>query len=176
VTNFDEVVTSGIITETEAYAGVSDKASHAFGSRRTPRTEVMYMKGGVAYVYLCYGVHHLLNVITNQEDVPHGVLIRAVEPLEGIEHMLKRRNRKEVQPMLTAGPGAMSQALGIKTSFTGCSLQGPSIRIEDRKITVDPEDIVTATRVGVGYAKEDAYLPYRFFLRNNPYVSKAKGL
>jgi len=176
VTEFDGVHTAGMITETEAYAGAIDKASHAFGNRRTRRTEVMYNHGGVAYVYLCYGIHHLFNVVTNLQDVPHAILIRAVEPLEGIQIMLERRGKDILQPSLTAGPGAMSMALGIHSSHTGLSLLGPEIFIEDRGIKINKKDIVASTRVGVAYAQDDAYLPYRFYIKDNKYVSKGKGL
>jgi DNA-3-methyladenine glycosylase len=176
VTNINGVHTAGMIVETEAYAGVADKASHAHGDRRTRRTEVMYGHGGVAYVYLCYGIHHLFNVVTNVKDTPHAILIRAIEPLEGIEHMLERRGKERVQPSLTAGPGAMSAALGITTQLTGTSLQGPEIYIEDRGIKIRKGDIAEATRVGVAYAMDDALRPYRFFIKGNAFVSKGKGL
>ncbi len=176
VTCFDGVVTSGMITETEAYAGPGDRASHAFGGRRTNRTETMYAPGGVAYVYLCYGIHHLFNVVTNLQDTPHAVLIRAIEPLEGIDDMLARRNKTGLSPSLTAGPGALSAALGIHTRHSGLALSGPEILIEDRDIKIRKQDIVAATRVGVAYAREDALRPYRFYIRDNKYVSKGKGL
>jgi DNA-3-methyladenine glycosylase len=176
VTNIDGMYTSGLIVETEAYAGAADRASHAHGNRRTKRTEIMFGQGGMAYVYLCYGIHHLFNVVTNVRDVPHAVLIRAVEPLEGIEHMLERRGKEKLTPSLTAGPGAMSMALGIHTSQTGKSLLDNEIYIEDRGFRIPSKDIVPGTRVGVAYAREDAYLPYRFFIRGNKYVSKGKGL
>lgn len=176
VTNFEGQYTSGLIVETEAYRGAADKASHAFGNRRTNRTEVMYGHGGVAYVYLCYGIHHLFNVVTNIEDVPHAILVRAVEPLEGIDIMLERRRKEKLQPNLTAGPGAMSEALGIKTKHTGLNLQGPEIYIEDRGIKIPLSQLISATRVGVAYAQEDALLPYRFYIKDNKYVSKGKGL
>jgi DNA-3-methyladenine glycosylase len=176
VTRFDGVLTSGIIVETEAYAGVTDKASHAYGGRNTARTSVMYMQGGVSYVYLCYGIHHLFNVVTNVEGIPHAVLIRAIEPLEGIDAMLLRRKLDKVKPSLTAGPGAMSQALGITTKHTAIFLQSPELHIEDRGIIVGNDDIVASTRVGVAYAAEDALLPYRYSLKGNPYVSRGKGL
>ena len=176
VTNFDGLRTSGIIVETEAYAGVGDKASHAYGGRRTTRTETMYSEGGVAYVYLCYGIHHLFNVVTNVHGIPHAVLIRAIEPLEGIDIMLERRRKEKLSPILTAGPGAMSEALGIKTSHTMADLTGGDIHIEDIGIKVKKADIIAGTRVGVAYAQEDAYLPYRFWIRGNKYVSKGKGL
>jgi DNA-3-methyladenine glycosylase len=176
VTNFEDCKTSGIIVETEAYAGAADKASHAFANKRTNRTEIMYRHGGVAYVYLCYGIHHLFNVVTNVEHIPHAILIRAIEPLEGIECMLERRGKEKLLPSLTAGPGAMSMALGIHTRHTGLSLSGPEIYIEDRNFKIKKADVVAATRVGVAYAQDDAMLPYRFYLKDNKYVSKGKGL
>lgn len=175
VTNFGGVLTAGIIVETEAYAGVTDKASHAYGGRRTPRTEVMYMQGGTAYVYLCYGIHHLFNVVTNVRDVPHAVLIRAVEPVAGVDLMLDRRGKEHLQPSLTAGPGAMSVALGIHTAHTGLSLLGGEVYIEEGG-KIKEMQIVAATRVGVAYAMDDALRPYRFYLKDNKYVSKGKGL
>jgi DNA-3-methyladenine glycosylase len=176
VTDFDGVRTSGMIVETEAYAGIADKASHAYNNRRTKRTEIMYTNGGACYVYLCYGIHHLFNVVTNVDDVPHAVLLRAVEPLEGVDMMLARRKKKQAAYTLTAGPGAMSEALGIHTSQTGTSLLDGPISIEDHGIKISPKHIVAATRVGVAYAAEDALLPYRFYIAGNPYVSKGKGL
>lgn len=175
VTEINGIRTAGMIVETEAYAGPVDRASHAFGGRRTARTEVMYSHGGVAYVYLCYGIHHLFNVVTNVRDTPHAILIRAIEPLEGIDEMMKRRGKNKLTPSLTAGPGALSMALGISTSHTGASLQGPEIFIEEG-IKINKKDIVAATRVGVAYAQEHALLPYRFFIRGNKYVSKGKGV
>lgn len=175
VTDFEGERTSGMIVETEAYAGVEDKASHAYGGRRTARSETMYNRGGVAYVYLCYGIHHLFNVVTNAEDIPHAVLIRAVEPMEGVDIMLARRGKHKLTPQLTAGPGAMSRALGINTGHTGLSLN-THIFIEDRGIKMRQLDIVAGTRVGVAYAQEHAYLPYRFWIKGNPYVSRGKGL
>jgi len=176
VTTFGGEVTSGMIVETEAYAGVTDKASHAHGGRRSARTEIMYRHGGTAYVYLCYGIHHLFNVVTNKQDVPHAILIRGLEPLEGIGTMLMRRGFDKMKPSLTAGPGALSQALGIHTMQSGSSLHGPDIYIEDRGIKISKSNIIAATRVGVAYAMDDALRPYRFYVKGNPYVSKGKGL
>lgn len=164
VTEIDGHKTSGIVTETEAYAGVTDKASHAYGGRRTKRTEVMYMQGGTAYVYLCYGIHHLFNIVTHESGTPHAVLIRAIEPVDGLEIMLQRRKMSKLSPALTSGPGALSQALGIRTAMTGLSLFGNSLNIEDRPPILET-DIVSATRIGVNYAGEDALLPYRFYIR-----------
>lgn len=173
VTELDGVRTSGIITETEAYAGVGDKASHAWNNRRTKRTEVMYQPGGVAYVYLCYGIHYLFNVITHVADVPHAVLIRAIEPVDGIE-MMKLRYGK-TPPLFTAGPGSLSKALGINSALNGERLTGNKVWIEEAGEI--PEDkILTGSRVGVSYAGDDAYLPYRFSIKDNKWVSKGKGL
>lgn len=153
-------VTAGIIVETEAYAGITDRASHAWGGRRTARTEVMYRAGGAAYVYLCYGIHHLFNVVTNAEDIPHAVLIRSVVPFEGTEHMLRRRKRNAD----FRGPGKVSQGLGIDCIHTGLSLLGNTIWIEDRGIVTEPARIHVTPRIGVDYAGPDASLPYRFII------------
>jgi DNA-3-methyladenine glycosylase len=176
VTKFDGIETAGMIVETEAYAGAGDKASHAYGGRRTNRTQTMYAQGGTAYVYLCYGIHHLFNVVTNVADVPHAVLIRGLEPLEGIDMMMARRRKEALAPALTAGPGALSQAMGIFTSHSGMKLFGPEMYIEDRGIKLNSKDILAGTRVGVAYAQEDGLLPYRFSIKGNRYVSKGKGL
>ena len=160
-TKLNGQVTKAIITETEAYAGVSDKASHAYGGRRTKRTEPLYARGGTAYVYLCYGIHHLFNVVTNKTGTPHAVLIRAGNSLEGRE-LMRTRNKRHSDKTLLTGPGSLSQALGITTELTGSSLLGDQIWIEDRKIAVAAEDITAGPRVGIDYAEEDATRPYRF--------------
>lgn len=164
-TRFSGQTTAALITETEAYAGSSDRASHAYGNRRTKRTEPLFAAGGIAYVYLCYGIHHLFNVVTNEADVPHAVLIRAAAPLQGIDIMLYRRSRSEADKALLAGPGSTAQALGIDTVHSGISLSGSQIWIEDRNTVVKPGSIVAGPRVGVDYAAEDASLPYRFILK-----------
>ena len=174
-TNFHGKLTSGIIVETEAYAGVTDKASHAYGGRRTKRTDIMYTPGGTAYVYLCYGIHHLFNVVTNVEGVPHAVLIRAVQPLDGIDIMLSRRNLKNISNRLTAGPGILSQAMGISVHISGQSLLDKQIWIENRENNNPLKDfnIISSPRVGVQYAGKDASNPWRFQVENNPWVSPA---
>ena len=164
ITNFNGAISAGIITETEAYAGINDRASHAFGGRRTARTEIMYATGGTAYVYLCYGIHHLFNVVTNQKDIPHAVLIRALKPIEGMDVILKRRKQKETSNKLSSGPGTLSQALGIQTSHSGENLLGNKIWIEDRGINFPDIEIIKSPRIGVDYAGADALLPYRFFV------------
>lgn len=162
ITNINGTITSGIITETEAYAGVVDRASHAYGGRRTNRTETMYAAGGISYVYLCYGIHHLFNVVTNVKEVPHAVLIRNIQPLKGLETILERRRKKKVDKTLSTGPGTMSEALGIKTLHNGFDLTGDTIWIEDAGITIANETVKITPRIGVDYAGEDAKLPYRF--------------
>ncbi|MGH2645695.1 MAG: DNA-3-methyladenine glycosylase, partial [Chitinophagaceae bacterium] len=114
--------TSGIIVETEAYLGEIDRASHAYGLRRTARTEVMFGEGGLAYVYLCYGIHYLFNVVVSPKDIPHAILIRGLEPVEGIDVMLERCNKAKLDRTLTSGPGSLTRALGITTRETGISL------------------------------------------------------
>ncbi len=163
-THFDGQITAGIITETEAYCGVNDKASHAYGDRRTKRTEIMYGPGGVSYVYLCYGIHHLFNVVTNKAETPHAVLVRAVKPIEGIDTILQRRKKSKVDTTTSGGPGTLSQALGIRTEHNGIDLQGNTLWIEDRGIVVPEKEIIAGPRVGVDYAEEDALLPYRFIV------------
>ena len=155
-------ITAGIITETEAYAGVNDKASHAYGGRRTQRTEIMYSEGGTAYVYLCYGIHHLFNVVTNQKDIPHAVLIRAIKPFDGTRLILKRRKKEVLDSRICGGPGIVAQGLGIRTSHTGETLLGNKIWIEERGIKISNQDITKSPRIGVDYAGADALLPYRF--------------
>ncbi|WET50192.1 DNA-3-methyladenine glycosylase [Chryseobacterium indologenes] len=171
-TNIDGEITAGIIVETEAYHGVSDKASHAYGGRRTDRTETLYNQGGISYVYLCYGIHHLFNVVTSVEDDPHAVLVRAVEPLIGKEIMEMRRNMPASKAAISAGPGSAAKALGIDRSFNKKDLNGSDIWIEDHGIHYSSDTIVAGPRIGVAYAQEDALLPWRFFVNGNKYVSK----
>ena len=168
-TKINGIVTAGIITETEAYAGIRDRASHAYNDRRTARTEVIYAKGGTAYVYLCYGVHHLFNVVTNKENIPHAVLVRAIKPFVGTEIIFKRRKKMLRQAQhdsqlknICKGPGTISQGLGIRVSHTGENLLGKIIWIEDKGIKVRKSDIIKNPRIGVDYAGADALLPYRF--------------
>jgi len=166
------VLTGGIIVETEAYNGITDKASHAYGNRYTSRTAPMYQAGGIAYVYLCYGIHYLFNVVTGRENNPQAVLIRGIEPLEGKEIMLERRNMTRVLPRITAGPGALAKALGIDKQLNAKILTGNEIWIEDSTISHHDSQIVASPRIGVAYAQEHAFLPWRFYVKGNPYVSK----
>lgn len=174
VTTFDGMLTAGRIVETEAYNGVADKASHAWNGRRTNRTEIMYAMGGTSYVYLCYGIHHLFNIVTNVQDSPHAVLIRGVEPITGVDVMLKRVGKQKADFTLTRGPGNVSKALGIYTHHTGIDLQKGEIFVVDDGYRLKKAQIMATPRIGVDYAGEDAQLPYRFIIKDNPYVSGKK--
>ncbi|MDB5196515.1 MAG: 3-methyladenine glycosylase [Flaviaesturariibacter sp.] len=170
VTDWGEGKTSGRIVETEAYNGTIDKASHA-SKGRTKRTEVMFGRGGVAYVYLCYGLHQMFNIVTNVDGEPNAVLIRAVEPLEGIEIMLERTGKKTLDASLTRGPGNVGKAFGFHTSQCGLSLAGEELFIADDGFRLPEDALGISPRIGVDYAGKDALLPYRFFLKGNWFVS-----
>ncbi|MCS6917531.1 MAG: DNA-3-methyladenine glycosylase [Chitinophagales bacterium] len=174
VTRLNGQRTAGIITETEAYAGIDDSASHAYCGHRTPRNEVMYWIGGTAYVYINYGLHHLFNVVTNREGIPHAVLIRSIEPVEGLERMLERRGKKEVSYSLTTGPGNAARALGITKDLNGMDLLGSILWIEDRGLVVPAEAIAVTPRIGIDGCGKDRLKPYRFFIRNSRWVSGQK--
>lgn len=168
----DAPLTSGVITETEAYCSRGDKACHANNNTRTDRTETMYRAGGIAYNYLCYGIHHLFNVVTNVENKADAVLIRAVQPLDGKNKMLQRRNKQDINPSLTAGPGRLTQALAITTGLNGTDLTQNTIWIEDREIAFSKSVLVATERVGVDYAGEDAKLPWRFYPQESKWISQ----
>lgn len=170
VTKWEGITTAGRIVEVEAYNGIVDKASHASGGRRTARNEIMYADGGVAYVYLCYGIHHLFNVVTNTKDTPHAILIRALEPIKGVDVMCERMKRN-FDTSLTRGPGNLSKALGINTGHTGYSLQSKELFIADDGFVYKKNEIISSPRIGVDYAGDDALLPYRFYVKGNPFVS-----
>ncbi|MGN8226171.1 DNA-3-methyladenine glycosylase [Gracilimonas sp. BCB1] len=171
-TNFDGVQTAGVIVETEAYNGRTDRACHAYPDVRTSRTETIYGPPGYAYVYLCYGIHHLFNVVTNREGLADAILIRAIQPIEGEEIMVKRRGKNKLQPVITNGPGKLSQAMGITTSNNECDLLGDIIWIEDRGIEFAEKEIEASPRIGVDYAGEDAKLPWRFTVKGSRWISK----
>ena len=171
VTSHNGAITSGVISETEAYAGITDGASHAFGNRRTRRTETMFRAGGIAYIYLCYGVHSLFNIVTNEEGVPHAVLIRGIIPLDGKEVMAERTGKHVIVDGDGSGPGRVTRLLGLHYSQDGSDLvermsgHNMQILIEDRNLKILPEEIRITARIGVDYAGEDALLPYRFVLK-----------
>lgn len=161
---------SGMIVETEAYYGVTDKAAHSYGGRRTARNEVTYGIGGHAYVFFVYGMYYQLNFVTGPLDDPHVVLIRALEPVEGIEIMRARRGPMK-DKNLTSGPGKLCIALGIDRSLNGADLTADKIWLEDHK-TFSRDDIAAGKRIGIDYAAEDAEKPWRFWVKGNTYVSK----
>lgn len=163
----DGVTTSGVIVETEAYCGRNDKACHAY-LKRTKRTQIMYGQGGFAYVYLCYGIHNLFNIVTNQEGLADAILVRAIEPVDGVQTMEKRRSMK-LSANLTSGPGKLSEALSISLKDYGSDLTKHNIWIEDNS---NHHEIIETTRIGIDYAGEDANLPWRYYIKDNKYVSK----
>ena len=172
VTRFEGCITSARIVEAEAYNGVDDRASHAYGRRFTQRTKVMYAAGGHAYVYLCYGIHQMFNVVAGEAGHPLAILIRGGEPVGGIETMLMRRHMKTLTPAITNGPGKIAAALGLHTRHTGMSLQSPELFIADDGYTVDHSAVMATPRIGVDYAGEDALLPYRYIIKDNPFAGK----
>jgi DNA-3-methyladenine glycosylase len=172
-TNINGKYTAGIIVETEAYSGRGDQACHAHQGRFTKRTSIMYEEGGLAYVYLCYGIHHLFNVVTNNKGQADAVLVRAIEPVAGIDIMLERRQKEIYDYRLTAGPGSMSQALGITKRLYGSDLFNDEIWIEEDK-SILPPHIQADVRVGIDYAGSDALKPWRFYLKGNRFVSRVK--
>lgn len=161
---------SGMIVETEAYLGIEDKAAHSYGNRRTKRTETMFAVGGTVYIFLIYGMYFQFNVVVGKIDVPHAVLIRAVEPLENIEIMRERRgNMKDAN--LTSGPGKLCIALGIDKTLNNESLLGEKVWLEEGRKVLTGE-IASGKRVGIDYAEEFAEKPWRFRLKNNLFVSQ----
>ena len=170
VTNWNNEYTSGRIVETEAYAGEIDMASHAWKGR-TKRTEVIFGEGGKAYVYLCYGIHQMFNIVTNTEGVPHAILIRAVEPMEGIDIMLRRTKKSKADLTLGRGPGNVGKAFGFHTSQCGHLVGSKELYIADDGFKVTPAMIGTSPRIGVDYAGEHAEWHYRYYIKGNAYVS-----
>lgn len=172
VTNMEGIVTSGRIVETEAYVAISDKASHSYNGKRTARNEHMYSPAGTAYIYICYGMHQMLNVVTNEKDIPDAVLIRALEPMKGVEDMLIRTKKPVLDNTLTKGPGNVGKALGINKQHSGLLLLDDVISIyEDKDSAIAEENIGVSKRIGIDSAGEDALLPYRFYIRGNKFVS-----
>ena len=169
----DGTKTSGIIVETEAYRGPQDRASHAYGGRRTNRTETMYGIGGTAYVYFVYGMYNQFNVVTNVNEIPHAVLVRALEPLDGIELMRKRRPGQSDRN-LTSGPGKLCIALGIDRTHDRADLLGDDIWIEEGR-GVSRSSIASGPRIGIDYAEEWIDRPWRFWIKNNPFVSRRRS-
>ena len=161
---------SGMIVEAEAYLGVDDRAAHSHGGRRTARNEVMYAGGGHVYVFFIYGMYYQLNMVTGPADHPHAILIRAVEPVEGIEIMRDRRGAMK-DTNLTSGPGKLAIAFGVTRELNGADLTGDRIWLEEfRKFP--KKEIEAGRRIGIDYAGIDAELPLRFWLKGNAFVSR----
>ncbi len=172
VTRIQGQITAGLIVETEAYSW-RERGCHAYNQKRTARNEVMFGPGGRAYVYLCYGIHHLFNVVTNEAERAEAVLVRAIEPADGIDIMLRRTDSERLN-RLTSGPGKLTRALGISRQHNGYSLLGDNIWLEDG-VVLKPRMIDASPRIGIGYAGEDARLPWRFTVRGNSWVSVPPG-
>jgi DNA-3-methyladenine glycosylase len=170
-TKFNGVITSARIVETEAYVGITDKASHSYNGKRTTRNEHMYAAPGIAYVYICYGMHHLFNVVTNKINTPDAVLIRAAEPLQGIDIMLKRTGKKKSDNTLTKGPGNVAKALGIFKEHSGLHLRGHSIIIHEDDYAIEKKLMGASKRIGVESSGAAALYPYRFYIKGNKFVS-----
>lgn len=169
ITNIQGKRTSGIIVETEAYS-YKERGCHAFKGKMTERNKIMFGKGGFAYVYLCYGVHQLFNVVTNKQNKPEAVLIRALQPLEGTEWMTQRMQTDSLT-RITSGPGKLTKALGIDRTLNGKDLITSEVCIREG-VKVNNKQIVTATRIGIDYAGPDAKLLWRFYIKDNNWISR----
>lgn len=161
---------AGIITEVEAYLGVKDKAAHSYGDRRTSRTEVMYEEGGHAYIYFIYGMYHCFNVVTQKKEIPEAVLVRALEPTEGIELMKKFRQKENLKD-LTTGPGKLAEALHLTRDLNGVLLDSKDLFIEDAPV-ISKKLIVRKPRIGVDYAGAHALHPLRYYIKNSNFISR----
>ena len=170
-TNVNGIITAGMIVETEAYSW-KEKGCHAYGAKKTDRNSVMFEKGGHTYVYLCYGMHHLFNIVTNEAEIPEAVLIRAVQPVHGIDEMMMRRGKLKNDFHLTSGPGKLTKALGIDRKLNGKFLLGNEVWVEDIGNRITSRNIAATPRIGIDYAGEDALLPWRFTLNGNDWISK----
>ncbi|MFC7393544.1 DNA-3-methyladenine glycosylase [Scopulibacillus cellulosilyticus] len=173
----DQGTTSGVIVETEAYMGPEDRAAHSFGGKRTKRTEIMYGEAGFAYIYLIYGMHLCLNIVSGPKEKPEAILIRALEPTDGIDLMCKRR-KILTQPLtlskkklLTNGPGKLTKAMGITMSLYGHHLTQPPLSLSDSNYQLCDSEIASGPRININYAQEAIDYPWRFWIKDNPFVS-----
>ncbi len=171
VTNFNGLITTGRIVETEAYAGLTDRASHSYGGKRTARNEHMYAGAATAYVYICYGMHHLFNVVCNEKNIPDAVLIRAVEPLTGIAVMQARTGKLKAGNSLTKGPGNAAKALGISKIHSGINLLKDEVYLADDGYTIEAKSIGISKRIGIDGTGDAVLKPFRFYVKGNPFVS-----
>ena len=163
-------VTGGLIVETEAYSW-KERGCHAYNNRMTARNEVMFRDGGLAYVYLCYGIHQMFNVVTNREGQADAVLIRALEPVKGIDEMMKRTGAPNPK-RITSGPGKLTRALGIDRNLNGISLTSKSLWLADLGPTIKKKDIIESPRIGIDYAGKDALLPWRYTIADSPWITQ----
>lgn len=166
------VLCGGIIVETEAYCGPLDRGSHAFNGRRTPRNETMYGPGGIVYMYICYGIHDMLNIVSGTEGMSHAILIRAIEPVAGLEAMRERRNIFNNDTKLCQGPGSLAKAMGLSKVHNGLDLQKDVIWIEDKGLAYPKEEIIASARVGMNFEGPYKTIPWRFYIKGNPNVSR----
>lgn len=176
-TSFDNVITSGMIVETEAYRAPDDKACHAYQNRLTARTKTMFEPGGTLYVYISYGIHRMINVVTSTEGKAHAILIRAIEPISGIPHMIERRGQSRVRLETLNGPGKAAQAFGVDIGHDGLPLtqKESGIWIEESGVVVSRIDIQVGPRVGMSiHTGKDAHRPWRFYIKENKWVSRPK--
>ncbi len=169
VTNLAGKRSGGIIVETEAYS-FRERGCHAFGNKMTNRNKTMFETGGVGYVYLCYGIHQMFNVVTNKQGAADAVLVRALEPVEGEVWMLTRMKTTSMK-RITSGPGKLTKALGIDRTFDGKYLSSAQLWIEEG-VKVVKNQIIACARIGIDYAGDDARLPWRFSIQDNPWLSK----
>ncbi len=168
----DGSLTGGIIVETEAYRGPDDRGSHAYNDKRTPRNEMMYSAGGVAYMYICYGIHDMLNIVTGAHGISHAALIRAIEPIEGLDIMRARRGIFNQDRRLCQGPGALAKALGLTKLHNGADLQGDDVWLTDEGITYSDDEVIASARVGMNFDGPYKTIPWRFYVRGNQFVSR----
>lgn len=168
----DGKLTGGIIVETEAYRGPDDRGSHAHNNRRTPRNEMMYSAGGVAYMYICYGIHDMLNIVTGTDGMSHAALIRAIEPTEGLDTMRIRRGINDQDRRLCQGPGALAKALGLTKLHNGADLQGDAIWLSDEGTIYNDDQVVASARIGMNFDGPYKTIPWRFYVKGNPFVSR----
>lgn len=164
ITNINGIKTGGIITETEAYSEI-EKGCHAYNKRKTERTKIMFEQGGLSYVYFCYGMHYLFNIVSGKKDIAQAVLVRAIQPTIGIDEILRRRDMSKVDKNLTNGPAKVCQALAITKTQYGIELTSDKIWLEDSKQKINEQHILITPRIGIDYAAEDKDLPWRFVLR-----------
>lgn len=171
-TRIDEKICGGKIIETEAYCGPEDRGSHAFNDRRSPKNEMMYNSGGLVYMYICYGIHNMLNIVTGREGSSHAILIRAIEPHTGLDLMRERRNIFNKDQRLCQGPGALTEALGLTKKYNGFDILGDEIWISDSEQSIPNNQIMSSARIGMNFEGHYKYIPWRFYLKGNTFVSK----